>query len=175
MKGEERVRTAFERAVEAMSRREGVGRGTAVTRIRMNEAFLCEVEDGRWKLTVDMSEKGGGGGRGPDPGVLGRAALGSCFAIAYAQWLIQRGVPVERLEVEIQADYDARAEYGLNDASPAYAELRYVVTVESDAPEAEILRVLDEAEAHSPYAVIWKEPQPLHRQVRVVARGTGPE
>lgn len=169
MKGEEKIRTAFERATKAMRLRDSIGRGTATTRVTMTEGFTCEVEDGRWNLTVDMSEKGGGDGRGPDPGVMGRSALGTCLAIAYRQWLIQCDVPIESLEVEIQADYDARAEYGVTDGSPAYEEIRYVVTVESDAPEEEVMRALDEAETHCTYLVIFREPQRVVREVRLVA------
>ena len=167
MKGEEKIRTAFERATKAMRLRDSIGRGTATTRVTMTEGFTCQVEDGRWSLTVDMSEKGGGDGRGPDPGVMGRSALGTCLAIAYRQWLVQRDVPLERLEVEIQADYDARAEYGLSDDSPAYNEIRYVVTVESPAPEDEIVAALDEAETHCPFLVIFREPQRVVRQIRI--------
>lgn len=169
MKGEERIRTAFERATKAMRLRDSIGRGTAVTRVTMREGFTCEIEDGRWNLTVDMSEKGGGDGRGPDPGVMGRSALGSCLAIAYRQWLVQREVPISSLEVEIQADYDARGEYGVTDDSPAYSEIRYVVTVESDAPEEQIIRVLDEAETRCTYLVIFSQPQRLRRELHIVA------
>ena len=156
MKGEEKIRTAFDRATRAMRLRDSIGRGTATTRVTMTEGF-----------TVDMSEKGGGDGRGPDPGVMGRTALGTCLAIAYRQWLIQCEVPLERLEVEIQADYDARGEYGVTDGSPAYEEIRYVVTVESDAPEEQIIHGLDEAEKHCTYLVIFREPQRVVRDVRI--------
>lgn len=175
MKGEKKIRTAFERATKAMRLRDSIGRGTATTRVKMREGFTCEIEDGRWKLTVDMSEKGGGDGRGPDPGVMGRSALGTCLAIAYRQWLVQREVSVSALDVEIQADYDARAEYGVTDGSPAYEEIRYVVTVESDAPEEEIMRVLDEAETHCTYLVIFREPQRVRREVRLVAASKAAE
>ena len=167
MKGEEKIRTAFERAARALRLRDTVGRGTAVTRVRMREGFTCEIEDGRWTLTVDMSEKGGGDGRGPDPGVMGRSALGSCLAIAYRQWMVQRDVPVSSLEVEIQADYDARAEYGVTDGSPAYREIRYLVTVESDAPGEQIMDALGEAETRCPFLVMFAEPQRLRREVRI--------
>ena len=169
MKGEEKIRTAFERATKAMRLRESIGRGTATTRVTMAEGFTCRVEDGRWNLTVDMSEKGGGDGRGPDPGVMGRTALGTCLAIAYRQWLVQRDVPLHRLEVEVQADYDARAEYGLSDRSPAYEEIRYRVTVESGAPEDEILAALDEAETRCPFLVMFRDPQRVVRTVRIAA------
>ena len=50
-----------------------VGRNTAVTKVRLGEGLACEVEEGNWKLKVDMSPKTGGMGTAPNPGVYGRA------------------------------------------------------------------------------------------------------
>lgn len=169
VKGDDRIRTAFERATKALRLRDSIGRGTAVTRVQMREGFTCEIEDGGWNLIVDMSDKGGGDGRGPDPGVMGRSALGSCLAIAYRQWLVQHDVPISGLEVEIQADYDARPEYGVTDGSPAYSEIRYLVTVESNAPNEQVMDALAEAETRCPFLVMFAEPQRLRREVRLLA------
>jgi uncharacterized OsmC-like protein len=131
--------------------------------------MTCDVEDGRWKMISDVSEKSGGSGAGPDPGVFGRAALGSCLAMSYVKFAAVRGVPIASLEVEIQADYDARGEYGIEGMSPGYLEVRYVVTVESAAPEEEILSLLDEADRYTPWLDVYARPQQLRRDVRVLA------
>lgn len=166
------IRAAVERGVQAMERRETVGRGTAVTRVRMIDGLTCEVQDGSWDFRVDLSPKGGGNGRGPDPGVLGRGALGSCLAIAYGIWAARRGVPITSLEVEVQADYDVRGQYGMDENVPvAYGEVRYVISVTSDAPESEVLAALEDAEAHCVYLKVFTEPQRVCREVRF----TGPE
>ena len=165
----ERIRHAVERGSEAMRKRDSVGRGTAVTRVRLVDGYTCAVEEGPWKLTVDMAEKAGGNNLGPNPGVLGRSALGSCLAVAYTTWAARRGLPVTALEVEIQADYDARGEYGVDDdISPAYSEVRYVITVTSPAPEEEVEAVLEEAEAHCTYLKIFTEPQRVCRELRTI-------
>ncbi len=169
MAGEEKIRTAFERSAKALSLRPGIGQGTAVTRVRLREGLTCDIEDGAWKLTADMGEKAGGNNAGPDPGIFGRAALGSCLTIGYAMWAAKLGVPLSALEVEIQADYDTRGMYGVGDVEPGYKEVRYVVTVASDAPEADVLRMLDEADAHSPYFDVFSRPLELRRDARVVA------
>lgn len=57
------------------------------------------------------------------------------------------------------------------DVSPAYSQVRYVVRVESDASEEEVLRALDEADARSPYLALFREPQDVRRQVVLAARG----
>lgn len=161
----ERIRTAFERNAKAVSLRPSVGQGTAVTTVRLRDGLTCEIEDGPWSLTADMSESYGGNAKGPDPGVLGRAGLGSCLAVGYAQWAARRGVPIQELTVEIEADYDARGELGVDDdVSPAYSEVRVVVTVESEAPEAEVCAALSEAEAHSPWLTVFEEPVRVVRE-----------
>jgi hypothetical protein len=43
MKGEDRVREAFERNRRALERRPGLGQGTAVTRIRVREGVTCDI------------------------------------------------------------------------------------------------------------------------------------
>ena len=169
MQGEEKVKIAVERNTKALTLRPGLGQGTAVSRVRLVDGLTCEIEDGRWKLTADMGEKSGGNGAGPDPGVLGRGALGSCLAMSYAIWATKLDVPISGIEIEVQADYDARGHYGVADVTPGYTEVRYVVTIESDAPEADIERLLDEADAHTPYHNVFSQPQPLRRELRVVA------
>lgn len=164
---EERIRTAFERSVRALSLRPGRGRGTAVTRVRLGEGLTCEVEDGPWRLVVSMPEKVGGAGAGPNPGVVGRAALGSCLAVGYRMWAARRGVPLRSLTVEVEADYDVRGELGVDrDVSPAYSEIRLVVSVESEASESRIEEVLAEAEAHSPYWRMFERPTRIVRRLR---------
>lgn len=161
----ERIRTAFERNAKALALRPSIGQGTAVTTVRLRDGLTCEIEDGPWSLTADLSESHGGREEGPDPGVLGRAGLGSCLAAGYAMWAARRGVPIHELTVEIEADYDARPELGVvDDLSPAYSEVRVIVTVESEAPEAEVCEVLSEAEAHSPWLKIFQEPVRVVRE-----------
>lgn len=162
-----RIRRAFERNARAVELRPSKGRGTAATTVRLADGLTCEIQDGKWSLTADLSESYGGAGRGPDPGVFGRAGLGSCLAAGYAMWAARREVPIEELVVRIEADYDARGELGVDDdVSPAYSEVRVVVTVTSDAPEDRVRAVLAEAEAHSPWLAVFREPVPVASEVR---------
>ncbi len=82
----ERIRTAFERSAKALRLKDSLGRGTAITRVAVTDGFTCEVEDGDWKFNVDMPVKHGGNNTGPNPGVYGRTALGTCLAIGYTRW-----------------------------------------------------------------------------------------
>src|SRR2546425_7277844 len=109
----ERIKSTFERNAKAMALRPPLGRGTARTKVTLRDGLTCDVEDGNWKLTVDASPKSGGDGRGPDPGVYGRTALGSCLAIGYTLWGAKLGVAFKT--VEVQADYDSGPHYGVSD------------------------------------------------------------
>ena len=165
----EKIRTAFERCAKALSLRPSLGRSTGVSRARIRQGLTCEIEEGPWKLQADMPTQAGGDAAAPTPGVFGRAAFGSCLAIGYMMQAAKLGVPIAALEVEIQADYDDGALFGVSDSPAGYLEVRYRVTVESSAPESEVLRVLDEGDEHSPYLDVFRRAQACTRSVRIVS------
>ena len=169
----EKIMTAFRRMVNTVETRPARAIGTARTSVRVANGMTCEVSDGDWNLTLDLPERWGGNGAGPNPGVYGRAALGSCLAMAYRRFAAANDLPIRSLQIEIEADYDARGELGLSDVTPAYTEVRYIVSVESDAPAAEVRRVFDLAERHCPYLVVWSQPMPMRRELRI-ERGDAP-
>ena len=164
----ENIRRAFDRSVQVLTLRPSRGRSTGVSRARIRQGLTCDIEEGPWKLVADMPPQAGGDGTGPTPGVLGRAAFGSCLAICYMMHAAKLGVPIASLEVEVQADYDDGALFGVSDAPVGYLEVRYNVTVESSAPEPDIRRVLDEGDAHSPYLDVFGRAQTCRRTVRIV-------
>jgi uncharacterized OsmC-like protein len=164
-----RIRIAFERCARALALRPSLGRSTAVSRTRIRHGLRCEIEEGPWTLTADMPSRAGGEAAAPTPGVLGRAALGSCLAIGYTMRAAKLGVPISALEVEVQADHDDGALFGVGDSPAGYLEVRYRVTVESSAPESEVLRALDEGDEHSPYLDVFRRAQTCRRSVRIVS------
>jgi uncharacterized OsmC-like protein len=165
----ERIRTAFERSVKALKARASLGKGTAITKVTVNDGYSCVVKDGDWSFSVDMAEKHGGNNTGPNPGVFGRASLGTCLAIGYRRWSAILGVPVNSIQVEIQADYDARGEFAVADVTPAYLEMRYIVTVDSSADESEVMNMLDTAEKYTSFLAAFRDPQNLSREVRLTS------
>ena len=165
----QRIGVTFERTARALTKRPSLGQSTATTKVRITDGLTCQIEEGPWRLTSDMPPQAGGEGAGPTPGVLGRAAFGSCLAMGYVLWASKAGVALTGVEVEVEADYDDGAMFGVADVPPGYLEIRYAVTVQSDAPEAVIMQVLDEADAHSPYRDVFSRSQTLIRSARVVA------
>jgi uncharacterized OsmC-like protein len=164
----EAIRNAFDRCVKTLTLRPSRGHSTGVSRTRLRDGLVCEIEEGPWRLTADMPVQVGGGSTAPTPGVFGRAAFGSCLAVCYMMHAAKLGVPITSLEIEVQADYDNGALFGVGSSAPGYSEVRYTVTVESPASESDITRVLDEGDAHSPYLDIFRRPVTCHRSVRIV-------
>jgi uncharacterized OsmC-like protein len=164
----ESIKTGFERSVKALSLKPALGLGVGVSKTKVINGLVCEIEEGPWKFLADMPEQVGGNGSAPTPGVYGRAALGSCLAIGYMFYFAKHSVPVLSLEVEVQADYNDGALFGTTtDVSPGYLEVRYIVTVESDASEENILKVLNDGDAHSPYLDVFSRAQKCVRQVLI--------
>lgn len=161
------IKIAVERTAEALKLHPALGRDTGISRARIREGLTCEIESGPWHLVADMPKQVGGEGSAPTPGVYGRAALASCLAMGYMMHAARMGVPIRSLEVEIQADYDDGAAFGVSDLPPGYLEVRYIVTVDSPAPEADVRRVIDEGDARSPYLDVFSRAQKCTRTLRL--------
>jgi uncharacterized OsmC-like protein len=168
MSESEKIKSSVERVKKTLTQRPSFGVGTGISKTTVTRGLTCEVQEGNWKFVSDMPEQVGGNGAGPTPGVYGRAALGSCLAIGYMMRAAELGVPIHALEVEVQADYDDGALFGtVQDKPPGYLEVRYSVIVDSDAPQDDILRVIEEADKHSPYLDVFSRAQKCIRQVHI--------
>jgi uncharacterized OsmC-like protein len=161
------IRKTVERNIELLALKPARGQLTRTTTARLVDGLRCEIEEGSWKFHADLPAKVGGEDTAPTPGALGRGALASCLTIGIAIWAARLGVPMERLEVEVQADFDARGELGMAGAAPGYTEVRYVVGVDSPAPREKLDEVLALAERHSPYLDVFGRPMALRRVLHV--------
>lgn len=170
MNGDDSIRAALEDKVNALAARPADGQGTTVSRVRLREGLTCEVQEGDWKLVVGMPRSVGGANEGPTPGTFGRAAFGTCLAISYRMWAARLGVSLEAVEVDVHADYDARGELGISsDVRPGYLAIRYVVRIQSPAPEHDVRRVLDTADRCSTFVDLFTNGVPLRREVQIAA------
>jgi uncharacterized OsmC-like protein len=170
MSENEKIKSAIERVTRTLEARPGFGLGTGISKATIRNGLTCEVNEGKWKLIADMSEQVGGNGAGPTPGVYGRAALGSCLAIGYMMRAAAMGINIRNLEVEVQADYDDGPLFGLSqEVPPGYSEVRYSVTVDCDAPEEEIMELIETADTRSPYLDIFARAQNCIRTVQIIS------
>jgi len=166
------IKTAIDRTTKALSLKPSLGQSTGISKVRITDGLSCEIQEGDWKLKADMPTSVGGNQTGPTPGVYGRAAFGSCLAIGYMMKAAAMNIPIRSLEVEVQADYDDGAMFGTSDNKPGYLQVRYIVTVESDAPEESIIAMLDDADEHSPYLDVFSRAQDCQRELRILSSKT---
>ncbi|MGE5107991.1 MAG: OsmC family protein [Sphingobacteriales bacterium] len=167
MSSQQKIKEAVSRSTKALSLKPSLGLGTGISKAKITNGLTCEVTEGNYKLIADMPESVGGNKAGPTPGVYGRAALGSCLAIGYMMKASAKNINIDSLEVEVQADYDDGALFGTSAAAPGYLEVRYTVTIESDAGEDEVLQMLDEADKQSPYLDVFSREQKCIRTVHI--------
>ena len=167
MSATEKIKVAIERSIKALTLKPALGLGTGKSKIRIKNGLTCEIQEGNWKFLADMPESVGGNSQGPTPGVYGRAALGSCLAIGYMMKAATMNISITMLEVEVQADYDDGALLGTTDVAPGYLEVRYTITIESDAAEEDILRMIEDADRHSPYLDVFSRGQNCKREVHI--------
>ena len=161
------IRAIAERNMELLARKPTRGHLTCATRARLVDGLRCEIEEGPWRLAADMPAKVGGDETAPTPGVLGRGALAGCLTIGIAAWAARLGVPLDALEVEVQADFDARGELGMGDVPAGYTAVRYRVSIESPASRERLDELLSVAERHSPYLDVFGRAMALRRTARL--------
>jgi hypothetical protein len=89
------------------------------------------------------------------------------MAICYARWAAIAGISIRTLTVDVEADYDARGQYGVNESPAGYTALRCIVYVDSDSPPDEVFRMLDEADRRSPYLDVFRRAIPVVRETRI--------
>lgn len=164
------IKEAYQRNKKLLSIKPSKGQYTTTTSIQLYNGTTCDVEHGSWKFTADIGEKEGGNNEGPGPSVLERAALGSCLAIGYSKYAAILDVPIDSLEVEVEADVDARGTFGIDDVSPEYKALRYRVIIKSTASEEAIREVVEKADKHSPVLKNFTRPISVEREVEIKTR-----
>ena len=160
------IKKKFERSAKAVKLRPSVGLYSSVSRCRLREGLTCDIDEGPWKLIADMGQASGGEALGPTPGVYGRAALGACVTIATAQYAAKLDVPLDGLEVEVQADADAGGAYDISEAPAGYTQVRCIITVKSAAPEADVRKVVDKALDNCVYWDVFARALDLRRELR---------
>ena len=168
MADSKKIKEAFDRNVKLLNIKPSKGQYTTSTKIRLKNGTACEIEHKHWKFTADVGEQQGGNDEGPGPGIFYRASLGSCLAIGYAIWAAQMDIQIDHLEVDVEADVDARGNFGIENAKPGYTGMRYTVTIESPASDVEINEMIKAADDHSPILANFKKPMNIDRTINII-------
>ncbi len=166
------IKKAYERNKKAIRLRPSAGQSTGISTVHVRDGTTCEIEGSGWNITADIGTQEGGNNAGPGPGVLERAALGSCLAIGYVQMAAVMEVPVEKIEVEVETDFDARGMFDIEEQPPGFTVIRYSVQIESPASKADIQKVIDAGDSHSPVLDDFRRPVTIEREVTIMQSKT---
>jgi len=101
----------------------------------------------------------------PNPSEASLAALGSCLAVGIHANAVARGITVQKLELELEADINITAVWGTGDTSPkpvGFDAVRVKVNLEADAPQAELDELIAHATKWSPVANTFTKPVALN-------------
>lgn len=162
------IKKAFERNRKAVELRPKIGRKTVTTKVRLVEGTTCEVVHPEWTFKADIGKTEGGNDKGPGPGILQRGALGACLAIGYVQQAAVMEIPIEHIEVTVEAENDYSGRFGIEDLPPGSQQLKYKVFIESPAGEDEIKKVIEEADRLSPVLDDFKRAIPVTKEITIV-------
>jgi uncharacterized OsmC-like protein len=168
------IKEIFERNIKLLNLKPSKGQYTTSTKIRLKEGTACEVEHKHWTFKADVGRDQGGKDEGPGPGILFRASVGSCLAIGYKLWAAYMDLEIDHIEVDVEADVDARGNYGIDNAKPGYTGMRYKVTIASPEPKERILEMIQHAYDHSPILANVRNPINMEREVDIVKRHDSP-
>ena len=83
-------------------------------------------------------------------------------------WAARRDNPLEAVQVDIESEFDARGELGMDDGIyPGYEQVRYEISIESPASAEVIAELVATAERYSPYVDVFARGQSMKRIVRL--------
>lgn len=134
-----------------VARQPSVGTDPDVSVTTLTEGVKCETVEGDWTTVSDLPAVLGGTSTACSPGALMRASLGTCLAMGYKIRACRLGVAVDSVTVTVTCQAALIGHLDLDsEQRPGYDEIHYHVELRSDATDAELSRVTEEADELSP-------------------------
>jgi uncharacterized OsmC-like protein len=165
----DRIHGAIVRLERAVAQRPGFGHTTSSSTTTVVDGLRCCSEEGDHRIDTDLPAALGGTGAGPTPGVLLRAALGSCMAMGYQLRAARHGVELRSIRVVIEADSAIEGMLVAGGAArPGFAQIRTLVEIQSDAPADVVRAIVDEADRLSPMVDAIGAANDVRRTVTIV-------
>jgi hypothetical protein len=83
-------------------------------------------------------------------------------------WASYMEIPIDDLEVIVEADYNASGLYAVDDSVPArWSAIRYTVRLESSAPEEKLRELAAHAERYSSLLNAFRDPIPVTGELQI--------
>jgi uncharacterized OsmC-like protein len=153
------LRSAQERAISIIQRKQSAALHSAKASGRLGEGLRCTVSSDELDVRMDMPKAFGGDGSAPSPGFFVRAGLIGCVAIGIKMTAAREGIPLESVDVDVEMDFDDGALFGLGDNTAAPLETRLTITLKSPAPWSAVGEMVRRALAVDPYYLAIRDAQ----------------
>ena len=108
-----------------------------------------EVEGGTFTVEADMPSKLGGWGSRPGPLHYCLYGLASCYAFTFSAFAAMEGITLSKLSIEAEGHIDFSQVLGLTE-NPIVEEVKFIITVESDADSDRLDEVRSTADKRCP-------------------------
>ena len=135
----------------------------------MTRGLACETEVGGRRIVTDFPLSRDAVTAGPTPNDLVAAAVGSCLATALVLEAARAELPLDAVQVTVEADLDRRGLFGVAPVASGFAGLRYTVVARSSAGEAQMRELLARVDARSPVLDNLRRVVPIAGTLEVTA------
>jgi uncharacterized OsmC-like protein len=168
---QQEIRVALERALRTITQKPSVGQRVYVNTAVVEDGLACHIEEKHHVLAADLPPSMGGQDSGPSPSTLLRAALSSCVAMGIKMWAARRDVAVDRIEVRVETDVDARGQFGVSeDTAPGFEAVRMHIHVHSPAAPDLLGDIIETSLRFSPLMDVFRQAQAVETQVMLGQR-----
>jgi uncharacterized OsmC-like protein len=166
MASEGEIKAALERATRTITLKPSVGQRVYVNTAVVEDGLACRMVEKHHVLTADLPPSMGGEDSGPSPSTLLRAALSSCVAMGVKIWAARRDVAVDRVEVRVETDVDARGQFGVSESiAPGFEEVRLHIRVDSAADPEVLSDIVETSLRFSPLVDAFRQAQAIETHV----------
>lgn len=158
------IKHAAERNRKAVQMKPALAKCTYTARAQLGKDLHFDIDVDGVKISAEVPQLYGGNGNGAGSSAHALASLICCSMVGYLIKFAEKDIPVRGLGMEVNGDLDNTKQYG-------YTGVRYVVNIDSDAPEEEIRQAIEEADAESFGLAVLQQPVKTRREVRITSAG----
>jgi uncharacterized OsmC-like protein len=156
------IKCAAVRNKKAVELKPSLAQCTEIAKAQLGEDMRFDIDVDGIQIRADVPKKYGGNGTMPGPSAHALSSFIICLLVGYLVKFAEKDIPITGIGMEVQADSDSAVKR-------EYTDVRYIVTVDSDAPEEDIQRAIEESDSASFGLALFQQPVNTHREVRITA------
>jgi len=100
----------------------------------------------------------------PNPSEAALAALGTCVCVGIHANAVDKGITINKLELELEADINITSVWGVGDTSEkpvGFSDVRVKANIDADAPREDLEAMLEHVLKWSPVTGTYRNPVPV--------------